>query len=219
MHLEQVKILSDEIDTFTNKYVDIRLFASGQKEIQRLLEKDDFKVVTPDKVVTPEEVPSSTQVFNPRFVHNIKDPCTDKVYEKSRSAVHAYNDEKKGLTLMHLPKIPGVSQGIGSCLTTIIRDNDNDNIRFYLRDIMQAYIEIASDLNSDSYIRPLSELISQLSASFDFIVTFMRPLYGEPEADNHRFAIYHPHYKENNPADAMTKAVPKFGIRRHNLHK
>ncbi len=132
----------------------------GQKEIQGLFEKDDFKFLTPNKVVTPEKVPSSTQVFNPRFVDYIKDPCTDKVYKKSRLVVHAYNDEKKSLALMHSPKIPGVSQGIGSCLDAIIRDDNNNNIRFNLREITQAYVEIVSDLNPDFYIRLLSELIS-----------------------------------------------------------
>ena len=99
---------------------------------------------------------------------------------------------------MHSPKIPGVSQDIGSYLAAIIQNNDNDNIRFYLQDITQAYIKIALDLNLDFYIRPFSELISKLSASFDFIVKVIRPLYGKPEADNHWFAIYHPHYKENS---------------------
>ncbi len=127
MYPEQVKILSDEIDTFTNKHADVRLSASGQKEIQGLLEKDVFKVVTLDKDVTPEEVPSSTQVFDSRFVDDIKDPCTDKAYEKSRPVVHVYNDEKKNLVLIHLPKIPGVRQSIGSCFAAIIRDDDNDN--------------------------------------------------------------------------------------------
>ena len=32
----------------------------------------------------------------------------------------------------------------------------------------------------------------------------MRPLYGEPEVDNHRFAIYHLHYKEK---PGMTESV------------
>ena len=165
MHPKQVKIVSDKLETFTaNKYADAQLSASGQKEIQGLLEKDDFKVVTSDKLVMPKKVQSSTQVFNSHFVNNIKDPYTDKAYEKSRLVMHTYNDKMKNLMLMHSPKIPRVSQGIGSCLTAIIGDNDNDNIRFYLRNITQAYIEIASNLNLDFYIRPLSKLISQLSA-------------------------------------------------------
>ena len=192
MHLEQVKIVSDKLDTFINKHADAQLSASGQKEIQKLLEKDVFKVVM------PEEVSSSTQVFNSSLVDNIKDPCNDKVYEKSRPVVHTYNDEKKNLMLMHSPKIPEVSQGISSCLAAIMRDDDNDNIKFYLQDITQAYVEIASDLNPDFYILLLSELISQLSASFKPIVKVMRPMYCEPEADNHRFTIYHPHYKEKH---------------------
>ncbi len=135
MHLKQVKILSDKLDTFTNKYANAQLSASGQKENQKLLEKDVFKVVTLDKIIMLEEVLSSTQVFNSSLVDNIKDPCTDKAYEKNRPVMHTYNDEKKNLenlVLIHLPKIPKVNQGIGFCLAAIIRDNDNDNIKFYL---------------------------------------------------------------------------------------
>ena len=134
MHPKQVKIVSDKVNTFTNKHADTQLSASRQKKIQEQLEK--------------------------------------------------------------YLKIPRVSQGISSCLATMIQDNYNDNIRFYLRDITRAYIEISSDLNPDFYIRPLSKLISQLSASFDSIIKVMRLLYGEPKADNHRFAVYHLHYKE-----------------------
>ena len=59
----------------------------------------------------------------------------------------------------------------------MIQDNYNDKIRFYLRDITWAYIEIALDLNPDFYIRPLSKLISQLGASFHSIIKVMRVLY------------------------------------------
>ena len=45
----------------------------------------------------PEEVSSSIQVFNPCFINDIKDLCTNKVYEKSCPVVHAYNNEKKVL--------------------------------------------------------------------------------------------------------------------------
>ena len=36
---------------------------------------------------------------------------------------------------MHLSKISRVNPGISLCLTIIIKDNDNDNIKFYLQDI------------------------------------------------------------------------------------
>ena len=38
----------------------------------------------------------------------------------------------------------------------------------------------------------------------------MKLLYGEPEVNNHLFAIYYPHYKKNNPIDAMTKISPNL---------
>ena len=108
----------------------------------------------------PEEIQSSTKVFNSYFDNDIKDLYTDKAYEKSRLVMHTYNDKKKNLVLMHSPKISKVSQSISSCFAAIIRDNDNDIIRFYLRDIRQAYIDIAANFNLDFYIQPLSELIS-----------------------------------------------------------
>ena len=103
-----------EIHPEQNKNADSQLSASGQKEIQGLPEKDVFKVVTPEKV------PSSSQVFDFRFVDEIKDPCIDKAYEKSCPVIPAYNDEEKNLMLIHSPKIPGVSQGICSYLAAII---------------------------------------------------------------------------------------------------
>ena len=86
----------------------------------------------------------------------------------------------------------------------MIQDNYNHNIRFFLRDITRAYIDIASDLNLDFYIQPLSKLILQLCASFDSIVKVIRSLYSKPEADYHWFAIYHLHYKEK---PKMTESI------------
>ncbi len=99
--------------------------------------------------------------------------------------------------LMHSPKIPDISQDINFWLA-IMRDNDNNNTRFYLRDITQAYIEIASNLNLDFYIRLLFKLILKLSASFKSIIQVMRPMYSESKVDNHWFTIDHPHYKEKH---------------------
>ncbi len=50
MYLEQVKILSDEIGTFTNKHANAQLSISRQEEIQRLLEKMILKSSPPTKL-------------------------------------------------------------------------------------------------------------------------------------------------------------------------
>ena len=107
-----------------------------------------------------KEVLSSIQIFNFNLVDNIKTLCNDKAYKKSHLVVHTYNDEKKNLVLMYSSKILEVSQGIDSCLVAIIQDNNNNNIKFYLQDIIQTYVEIASNLNLDSYIWLLFKQIS-----------------------------------------------------------
>lgn len=61
---------------------------------------------------------------------------------------------------------------------------------------MQTYIEIALDLNPNFYIWPLSKLISQIGAIFDFIFKIMRPLYSKLEIDKYQFTIYHSYYKK-----------------------
>lgn len=63
-----------------------------------------------------EEVPNNIQIFSFGFIDNIKDLCTNKANKKSCLVTHTYND----LILMHLLKIPKISQGIGSCFAAII---------------------------------------------------------------------------------------------------
>ena len=85
------------------------------------------KTVIPDKNIISEEVLSSTQVFNSRFVNEIKNLYIEKVHEKNRQVIQAYNNNKN-IKLTQLPKIQQVSQGI-----------------------TQLYIEFALDINWDFY--------------------------------------------------------------------
>lgn len=123
----------DKFDAFTNKDVDAqppKYTASRQKGIAGLLEKSVFKVVT------PEEIPSNTQVFNSRFVDEIRNSGTNKAYEKSRLIVQVCNDKDKNLVLTQSTIIQRVSQRLVVCLAAILQDNDNGNVKLYLRDIM-----------------------------------------------------------------------------------
>jgi hypothetical protein len=60
--------------------------ASRQKELAGLLEKGVFEIT---KLA---DVPQGVRLFNSRFVDEIKNPGTDKAFEKSRLVVQAYND-------------------------------------------------------------------------------------------------------------------------------
>ena len=67
--------------------------ASRQKEITGLLEKGVFKLID------PQEVPAGVRIFNSHFIDEIKNKSTDKVFEKSRLVVQAYNDHEKNVVL------------------------------------------------------------------------------------------------------------------------
>lgn len=95
--------IMDEFDIFINKDADAQCTASRQKAIAGLVEKRVFKVII------SEDVPSNTQIFNSCFVNEIKNPGSDKAYEKKRLVVQAYNDKDKDLVLMQLPTIQQVS--------------------------------------------------------------------------------------------------------------
>lgn len=99
-HLEKVNIatvsdicfLMDKFDVFINKNANAQLAEYtlfGQNEIAGLLEKDVFKVIT------IEDIPSHIWIFNSYFVDKVKNPGTDKVYERSWLVIQAYNDKKR----------------------------------------------------------------------------------------------------------------------------
>lgn len=150
--------------------------ASRQKEINRLLKKNVFKIIS------HEDVLEDTRIFNSRSVDEIKHPGTDMAYEKSRLMVQAYNDFNKDLVLTQSPTIQRVSQRLIICMTATLQD---DHTKLYLRDITQAYVQSTSDLNRDFYIRPPVELVKLLNVPANCILKVMKPLYGVPEAGNH----------------------------------
>jgi hypothetical protein len=167
--------------------------ASRQKELTGLLEKGVFEVV---KLV---DVPDGIRLFNSRFVDEIKNPRTDLAFEKSRLVVQAYNDEEKKLVLTQSPTIQRVSQRLILCIATMKPD-----IRLYLRDISQAYVQSTTNLNREFYVRPPRELETELGIDKDCVLKVLKPLYGVPEAGNHWFKTYHSHHVQQLHMDQST---------------
>ena len=66
---------------------------SRRKEIDGLLTKGAFELAH------ESEVPVGTRIFGSRFVDEVKNSGTAKVFEKSRLVVQAYNDQGKDLIL------------------------------------------------------------------------------------------------------------------------
>jgi hypothetical protein len=144
------------------------------------------------ELVNLSDIPKGLQIFNSRFVDEIKHPGTDQAYEKSRLVVQAYNDRGKDLILMQSPTIQRVSQRIILTLTPALQNRPLNPLSIYLRDITQAYVQSRTPLHRDFYIRPPTEL----GLKPDAILKVLRPLYGVPEAGNHWFNTYHWHHLE-----------------------
>ena len=84
------------MDKYTDNDVDSWLCqypASRQKQIAKLLKKEVFRIVTPEKI------PSNAQVLNPYLVNKIKDLYTDKAYDKSCPVMQVHNNKKENLVL------------------------------------------------------------------------------------------------------------------------
>ncbi|EED12694.1 conserved hypothetical protein [Talaromyces stipitatus ATCC 10500] len=157
---------------------------SQEKEINGLLENGVFEVVKVD------DIPEGTRIFNSWFVNEIKNPGTDKAFEKSRLVVQAYNDKGKEIILTQSPTIQRCSQRLLLCLTTCIT-----NTHLFLRDVTQAYVQSTTPLaRNNFYIRTPPELVHLFPPGT--ILKVVKPLYGIPEAGNHWFRTYHVHHTD-----------------------
>ncbi|KAE8553803.1 hypothetical protein EYB25_002341 [Talaromyces marneffei] len=163
---------------------------SRRKEINGLTEKGVFEAVD------PKDVPLNIRIFNLRFVDEIKNPRTDKAFEKSRLVVQAYNDADKTFVLTESPTIQRCSQRLILCLALCKEDT-----KLYLQDVTQAYTQSTTLLNRDFYVRPPPELTATFQSS---ILKVIRPLYGIPEAGNHWFRTYHRHHTDRLKMETST---------------
>jgi hypothetical protein len=116
---------------------------SRRKEIDGLLEKGAFKLV---HIST---VPEGTRIFGLRFVDEIKNPGTEKAFEKSRLVVQTYNDKGKEVILTQSPTVQRASQRVILALAMTLKDNKNKLLSLYLRDISQAYVQSRTPLIRD----------------------------------------------------------------------
>jgi transposase InsO family protein len=177
-------------------YIEITIFLqSDELQLQpfaasRLAEVTGLKEKGVFKIVLPEDVPIGIRIFDVRFVDEIKNPGTEKAFEKSRLVVQAYRDDEKHTVLTQSPTIQRVSQRIILCIGAM----RPGKIRLYLRDISQAYVQSNTLLIRGFYVRATGELARLLGVEEGTILQIMRPLYGIPESGNHWFHTYHSHH-------------------------
>jgi hypothetical protein len=171
----------------SNDHSNNRFRTFRQKKISKLMKKRVFRLVD------FREISTNARFINSRFVDEIKNIETKKDFEKSCLVIQIYNDLNKDLILTQSSIIQRVSQRLIVCLTTTLREQDND-IELYLRDVTQTYVQLTFDLNRNFYIRSLLELIILLNISNDCILKMIKSLYDVLETSNHWFATYHRHH-------------------------
>jgi hypothetical protein len=148
--------------------------ASRQKKIAGLLEKGVFISVNKENVST------DVRIFSSRFVNEIKHLEIEKAFEKFRLVIQAFNDQNKTLVLTQSSIIQRVSQRLIICLVVSL-----SQMKLYLRDITQVYVQSRFNLNRDFYVQSFSELIKLMSISSECILKVIKSLYEVSEAGNH----------------------------------
>jgi hypothetical protein len=185
-HLHKYPLLTAIADITIYLQDDTTQFSAFcQKKLAGLLEKGVFEIT---KLA---DIPQGVWLFNSHFVNEIKNPGTDKAFEKSWLVVQMYNNQEKELVLTQSSTIQQVSQCLILCIAAM---KLYDNIHLYLQDISQAYIQSTTNLNCEFYIQLSQELETELGINKDFVLKVLKPLYSIPEAGNHWFKTYYLYY-------------------------
>jgi hypothetical protein len=148
--------------------------ASRQKEIVDLLEKEIFISIN------KRNVSADVRIFSFRFVNEINHSEMKKAFEKFRLMIQTFNDQNKILVLTQSSIIQRISQRLIICLAASL-----SQMKLYLRDITQIYVQFRFNLNRDFYVQSSFELIKLMRIFNDCILKVIKSLYDVSKADNH----------------------------------
>jgi hypothetical protein len=148
--------------------------AFRQQEIVDLLEKKIFLSIN------KKNVSANIRIFNSRFVDEVKTSDIEKAFEKFRLMIQAFNDQNKILVLIQLSIIQRVNQRLIICLVVSL-----SQMKLYLKDIIQVYVQSVTSLNRDFYMQSFLELIKLMRILNDCILKVIKSLYDVLKADNH----------------------------------
>ncbi len=164
----------------SNQSSEMDFSISRKTEWKGLLESLTFEIV---KIST---VRKGTRIYNCRFVDSFK-LKDGKLVPKSRLVAMNYNDHEAKNISTKSPTITKLSQRIAISLAACYPE-----LKPYLRDIIQAFIQALSTLERDVYLKPLPEM----NLADDEVLLVRKPLYGVPESGLHWFVSYQGHHKD-----------------------
>jgi Reverse transcriptase (RNA-dependent DNA polymerase) len=133
-----------------------------RKEIQGLIDRGTWKVVTQDSVS------NDANILGGRFVLSIKDEGTENEVWKARIVVQGYLDHLK-TSLVH---DTATSRQHSSRL--LVGLAASFGFRLFSTDVTQAYLQSSENILKDVYVKPTKEFVLEPGK----ILKLRRPLYG-----------------------------------------
>ena len=186
----------DDVRVYSNHFfieISFQFIVLKQKKIDELLKKKIFKFVN------ISEIFQNTKIFNARFVNEIKNENTKKIFEKSRLIMQTYNDFNKNQVFIQSSIIQRMNQRLIVCITIVFEINLNDSnnsMKLFFRNVIQTYVQSIFNLNREFYVKSFHEFVSIMKTSYDCIFKVMKSLYEIFETNHHWFFIYHKHHIE-----------------------
>eukprot|EP00171_Calliarthron_tuberculosum_P022791 IDg22791t1 len=133
-----------------------------QAELKNLAKRGTWKIVS------TEEVPPNSNILTGMFVISIKNCETDNPVFKARYVIHGHKDREKEELVHSSTTVQQSSTRLIVSLAAMF------GFRLWSQDISQAYLQSASKLLRDVYLRPGQEF----DIPAGHILKLLRPLYG-----------------------------------------
>ena len=152
-----------------------------RKEIESLVKRETWKVVI------REEVPKGSNIINGRFVMAIKDTETNKPYFKARFVAQGHRDKEKSVLVHNSKTVRQSSIRILLALAALF------GFRIWSLDVNNAYLQSASQLLRDIYLKPGKEF--ELPSGH--LLKLLRPLYGLADSGNYWNETFANHIKND----------------------
>lgn len=155
--------------------------AAKRKELADLIRRGTWKIIAYD------ELPDDANIMTGGFVITIKDTETNQPKFKARFVVHGNRDKDKNNLVHTSTTLKHASTRIIIALAACF------GLRIWSQDISQAYLQSASKLIRDIYLKPGKDL----ELNGNQLLKLLRPLYGLSDSGDYWNTTFSDHIKND----------------------
>ena len=152
------------------------------------------------KIVVQEELPEDSNIISGRFVVTIKDVETDQPYFKARFVAQGHRDKEKSSLIHNSTTVRQSSIRILLSLAACF------GFRIWSMDVNNAYLQAASKLMRDVYLKPGKEF--ELPSGH--ILKLLRPLYGLADSGDYWSETFAHHMKNDLKMNSTAEDISFF---------